>query len=123
PGRLFDEVLAEEPGNPKALWYGGLAALELGRRDLARERWTRLRSLDPPEQVAQLLDEQLAMLGAPSTGSAPQSVSSEAAAHASVRVRVRVAEGLATDAFGPDAAVFLFARDPAGGPPVAVLRQ
>jgi cytochrome c-type biogenesis protein CcmH len=29
-GRLVEEVLAAQPGNPKALWYGGLVALELG---------------------------------------------------------------------------------------------
>ena len=33
-GRLVEEVLAANPGEPKALWYGGLVALELGRNDL-----------------------------------------------------------------------------------------
>ncbi len=38
-GRLVEEVLAAHPGEPKALWYGGLVALELGRNDVVRERW------------------------------------------------------------------------------------
>src|SRR6185295_12463587 len=33
-GRLVEEVLTAEPRNPKALWYGGLVALERGREDL-----------------------------------------------------------------------------------------
>ena len=51
-GRLVEEVLASRPGNPKALWYGGLVALELGREDAVRTRWTSLLALNPPEEIA-----------------------------------------------------------------------
>ena len=39
-----------EPANPKALWYGGLVALEHGREDDVRARWTRLLALNPPDR-------------------------------------------------------------------------
>ena len=38
-GRLVEEVLASRPNDPKALWYGGHVALELGRDDDVRARW------------------------------------------------------------------------------------
>src|SRR5690606_29108125 len=41
-GDLIEEVLAEEPNNPKALWYGGQRALGIGDNAAARARLTRL---------------------------------------------------------------------------------
>jgi cytochrome c-type biogenesis protein CcmH len=61
-GRLFEEVLAVEPNNPTALWWGGVVALEAGRADLARERWTRLLAFNPPGDVAEQLQALLAMV-------------------------------------------------------------
>src|SRR5262245_12584828 len=40
-GRLVEEVLTNEPSNPKALWYGGLVAFELGHEDDVKARWSR----------------------------------------------------------------------------------
>ena len=60
--RLFEEVLEAEPDNPKALWYGGLVAQELGLEEAWRERWSRLLELGPPEELANVLRAQL---GAP----------------------------------------------------------
>ena len=57
-GKIIEEVLAAEPLNPKALWYGGLVALELGRADLVRTRWTSLLALKPPDRVAEVVREQ-----------------------------------------------------------------
>ena len=69
-GRIVEEVLAVEPGNAKALWYGGLVALELGREDLVKTRWARLLELNPPDEIAAMLRQQLAALGqAPAAGS------------------------------------------------------
>ena len=38
-------------------------------------------------------------------------------------LQISLGEGLATPAFGPNAALFIFARAPEGGPPLAVIRE
>jgi cytochrome c-type biogenesis protein CcmH len=38
-GELFEEALKLDPTNPEALWFGGTAARNSGRLDVARERW------------------------------------------------------------------------------------
>jgi cytochrome c-type biogenesis protein CcmH len=68
-GRLVGEVLATSPGDPKALWYGGWVALELGRDDAVRMRWTSLLALNPPEDVARIVESQLAGLGGAASAS------------------------------------------------------
>ncbi len=49
-GRLVEEVLAGQPANPKALWYGGLVAFEQGREDDVKARWSRLLAMNPPRR-------------------------------------------------------------------------
>lgn len=118
-GRLFDQVLGREPANPKALWYGGLAAAELGRNDTARERWLRLLAQDLPDQVRGVVQAQLAALqgGAPSAGAAAATDGPQ------LRLRVTLGDAAAAQSFEPNAALFLFARSPGGGPPLAVRRE
>jgi cytochrome c-type biogenesis protein CcmH len=117
-----EEVLAQDPANPRALWYGGMAALERGANDVARDRWQRLLALSPPQQVRQIIETSLAELagGAGTTGAAPA-----AGGDASVRlaVRVSIAPGLASRV-NPGAPLFLIARHPdRPGPPLAVVRR
>jgi len=61
-GQLFEDALALEPQNPRALWYGGIAALRSGRNALARDRWAALVKLDPPPEVKAVLVERVADL-------------------------------------------------------------
>src|SRR6202020_3641941 len=61
--QLFEDALKLEPGNPKALLYGGFAAATRGDRALARSRWQALKDLHPPEQIEQMLDARIASLG------------------------------------------------------------
>jgi cytochrome c-type biogenesis protein CcmH len=127
-GRLIEEVLAAEPGNPKALWYGGLVALELGREDLVRARWTSLLSLNPPEQVANVVRTQLAAMGGmPTAGAAAaggEAVSGQgAAAGPTITLDISLGAGRSLEQLGPNAQLFIFARAPEGGPPVAVVRR
>ena len=127
PGRLFEEVLETDPSNPKALWYGGLAALDIEQPNLARERWERLLALNPPEQIAVVLREQIDLLGGFSGDNlAPventDSVT-ESLASFQLRLNVTLADGLSLESMGPQAALFIFARAPQGGPPLAVIRQ
>jgi cytochrome c-type biogenesis protein CcmH len=126
-GDLIEQVLAEEPGNPKALWYGGQRALGLGDEGAARSRLTRLLALGPPEEIAQILRAQLAQL--PTAEGSGEAVARSGAAPSSaadgptIRVHVRLGQGVSGAELGADAALFIFARDPRGGPPVAVIRE
>lgn len=117
-GRLVEEVLAANPGEPKALWYGGLVALELGRNDLVRERWASLLALNPPEQVAEVVRGQLAELGgAPGEGAQAAPTGPE------IKLSVTLGAGRSVAALGPAAQLFILARAPEGGPPIAVIRR
>jgi cytochrome c-type biogenesis protein CcmH len=44
--QLFEDALSLEPGNPKAMLYGGFAAAARGDRSLARTRWQALVDLN-----------------------------------------------------------------------------
>jgi cytochrome c-type biogenesis protein CcmH len=50
--QLFESALAAEPTNSKALFYGGVVAIERGDRELAAERWEALLALSPPSGAA-----------------------------------------------------------------------
>jgi cytochrome c-type biogenesis protein CcmH len=123
-GPLFEEVLAAEPNNMKALWYGGLVALEAGKEADFQARWTRLLELDPPEDLANVVRGQLAALGAPAAGS-DSSVAggSVAPSGPAVRLNVTLGAGRAVEQLGPNAALFIFARAPGERAPLAVIRQ
>jgi cytochrome c-type biogenesis protein CcmH len=110
-GDLVEEVVAAEPMNQRALWWGGVVAMERGRNELARERWTRLLSLNPPIEVADVLQRQLAQLPGQQTGAAP--------AGPTLTADVRVGADVSLAELGPASYVFLFARAPGGGPPIA----
>jgi cytochrome c-type biogenesis protein CcmH len=120
-GRLVEEVLEANPGNPKALWYGGLVALELGLDDAVRTRWTRLLALNPPDDVARVVQTQLAALdgGEPAEGAAgaPVPVGPE------IKLSVTLAPELSLSDLGPAAQLFIIAREAEGTPPIAVIRQ
>jgi cytochrome c-type biogenesis protein CcmH len=120
-GRMFEEVVAAEPNNAKALWYGGLAALEVGHEADVKARWTKLLALDPPQEVAQVVRTQLAALG----GAPGASEGGQAATPAgpTIKLAVTLGAGRRVADLGPNAALFIFARAPGGGPPVAVIRQ
>lgn len=116
-GALIEEVLTLEPANQKALWYGGLVALEQGREEAACTRWNALLATNPRTDVAQVLQGQVDSLGCVASGSAA------VATGPTIELDVRLDPSLASEAPGPDAALFVFARAPGGGPPVAVVRQ
>jgi cytochrome c-type biogenesis protein CcmH len=119
-GRLIEEVLEANPGNPKALWYGGLVALELGLNDAVRTRWTRLLALDPPEDVARIVQTQLAALDGGISGEAsrpPAPVGPE------IKLSVSLAPELSLSDLEPTAQLFIIAREAEGAPPIAVIRR
>lgn len=119
-GRLVEEVLETSPGDPKALWYGGWVALERGREDAVRARWTSLLALNPPEDVARIVQSQLAELGGGGFASAegePEPVGPE------IKLSVTLGPERSLAALGPSAQLFIMALAPEGGPPIAVIRR
>jgi len=118
-GRLVEEVLASQPADPKALWYGGHVALEHGREDDARTRWTTLLAMDLPEPLAQAVQGQLAGLG----GAAASGGEAAAASATEIKLSVTLGPGLALTDLAPGAQLFIIARAAEGGPPIAVIRR
>jgi len=122
-GTLLDEVLAVEPDNRKALWYGGQAALVRNDTATARQRWSRLLALSPPDSLRKILEIQLQALdtpaGTPVTVQHP--VASTDAAPA-ITVNVRLEEALRKKV-KKGARLFIVARDAdrTAGPPLAAV--
>jgi cytochrome c-type biogenesis protein CcmH len=128
-GRLIEQALALDPSSGKALFFGAAVAMRRGELPLARERFTRLLALDPPDNIKPLLrkeidsiDQQLAG-GAPGAGPAGQPpVAAATDPAAKVRINVTLAPTLAQSASGASP-LFVFVRDPQRpGPPLAVKR-
>lgn len=118
-GRLIEEVLASRPNDPKALWYGGHVALQLGRDDVVRTRWSRLLTMRIPDEVAQVVQRQLAELN----GEAVQAAE-PAPAGPEIKLSVTLGEGRSLTALAPTAQLFVMALAPEGtGPPLAVIRR
>ena len=118
-GHLFDRALQIEPDNPKALLYSGFAALSRGEQPVARERFERLLTLNPPPQIQDIIRKQLLALGGEGAGPARESPPGQGA---KVAVHVTLAPSLASKV-PAGASLFVAARDPmAPGPPFAVKR-
>lgn len=119
-GDLIEEVLVAEPANQRALWWGGLVAAERGQPAAARSRWSTLLSFNPPPEVAILIQQQMARL--PGSGEGAATVASTAAGPV-LTLDVSVGADMPLDVLGPDSYVFIFARAPGGGPPIAGVRH
>ena len=129
-GRLFEQALALEPDSGKALFFGAAVAARRGDLPLARQRFAKLLSLNPPAAIRPMIEQQIAAIdeklaGAPTTAAAVQQGhppgATDAASAPTVRVNVTLSPSLAS-AVGA-APLFVFVRDPAqGGPPLAVKR-
>lgn len=116
---LFEQAVTIAPDNPKALLYGGFAAAVRGDAGVARSRWLAVKSMNPPAQVAAMIDQRLAELG---PGAAPAAAAAVAADGGTATVRLSIAPALKSR-LRPDAPLFVFAREPGqGGPPLAVKR-
>jgi len=116
-GQLVEEVLAAEPKNPKALFYGGMVAMVRNDVDVFRQRWQLLLTLSPPDDVRTVIESQLAAIDALPEES-PQTEQGLA-----FNVSVSVSAGLA-EQVNPQAVLYLLARNPdQPGPPLAVVRH
>jgi cytochrome c-type biogenesis protein CcmH len=120
-GELFENAVAVGPDNPKALFFGGIAAVARGDADLAADRWEALLAQSPPPEVQAILRERIAAWRGQGSGNAVPA--SAATGEAVVRVAVSMSED-ARQAIGPDATVYIIARDPAQpSPPIAAVRR
>lgn len=125
-GRLFEEALALEPQNGKALFFSGIAAERRGELPLARERFVALLALGPPDTVRDILQQQVAGLDAAIAQGAAAAPSaggnSPTAPAARIELRVELAPSLAAR-IPADAIVFVAVRRPGEpGPPLAAQR-
>ena len=141
-GQLFEQALAAEPGNPKALWYAGITAYRKQDLVTARARWATLRDLGGPPEILQILEQRIAeidqQIGPPAAAVAgpapvaattpppPPAVAQEPSAPMTdgggIPLRIEVAPGLAAKV-PPGATLFVLARSGTGGPPLAALRR
>ena len=116
----YESALALDPGNPEALFWGGISASNSGNARLAIERWERLLETDPPGNVRRVLLERIAEWRSeplPPTAVPAQTSASVVAASISLSVDAQAV-------LAADASVFIIARDPARpSPPIAVTRR
>jgi|HubBroStandDraft_1064217.scaffolds.fasta_scaffold01082_11 cytochrome c-type biogenesis protein CcmH len=131
-GRLIEQALALDPQSGKALLFGAATAARRGDLPLARQRFAKLLTENPPANVRPFIEQQIVLLdqelarragAASAAGTAPAAggTSSGAGAGASVRVRITLAPSMAAT-YG-SAPLFVFVRDPSRpGPPLAVKR-
>jgi cytochrome c-type biogenesis protein CcmH len=130
-GRLFEDALAQAPNHPKALWYGGIAALQAGDLRKGRDRLQLLLAQNPPVEIRSVLERQIQdldqQLGEAGQGPSVARAGAEgasAATHRSIRVAVSIAPKVRDELKGGPLPLFILARDPsAGGPPLAVQRH
>ena len=76
-GRLVERALALDPESGKALFFGAAAAMRRGELPLARDRFAKLLSLNPPDNIKPLLQRQIEALdrriaGGPAEDAGPQ---------------------------------------------------
>ncbi|HLS82074.1 MAG TPA: tetratricopeptide repeat protein [Steroidobacter sp.] len=118
-GALFEAALAKAPHHPRALWYGAVSALRAGDLRKGRERLQMLLAQNPPEELREMLKRQIQdldqQLGAQGEGDAW-------VGERRLRVAVSIAPQI-REQLPADASLFVLARDPAGGPPLAVQRH
>lgn len=139
-GRLIEQALVLNPNSEKGLFFGAFAAAKRGDLALSRERFQKILSTNPPQNIRQILEQQVAALdqrlaangapgvdapgGARAAGPAANSRGNAAASSESPAVRVHIELAPALSKSAPDAApLFVFVRDPAQpGPPLAAKR-
>ncbi len=119
-GRLFEQVLAQQPLEPRALWYGGMAALGRGENALAIERWQTLLGQNPPDELRQVLHERIAEAGGRESPPAQAQVTESDTG--TIRLSVTAKPGL-LNGIANDTPLFVLARGELPGPPLAVRRM
>lgn len=133
---IIDAALAADAMNQKALWYSGLMAARADDTATAIEHWRRLLETQPPEEIRQIVANQLQALGvdvptpaagdaspAPGAGTGGGTVSDErVTVGRTIRVAVSVDPAVA-GRVKSGVPIFVSARQPGiPGPPLAAVR-
>jgi cytochrome c-type biogenesis protein CcmH len=134
-GQLFEAVLARQPDNPKALWYGAVGALASGNLPRAHERLQHMLALGPPENIRVIIERQLQDIqqqmsaagqaaGQPKPNAAPAVAPNTAPQpQRALAVQVSIAPALNKN-LDKKTPLFVLVRDPAApGPPLAAVRR
>ncbi len=125
-GQLFEAALARAPNHPKALWYGAVAALQSGDLAKGRDRLQVLLAQNPPPELQAILQRQIddlnAQLGEPAAAPSQSTTTEGGSAQRTIEVSVTIAPEIQKQLDG-SVPLFVLARDPAGGPPLAVQRH
>jgi cytochrome c-type biogenesis protein CcmH len=132
-GQLFELAALKEPTNPKVLWYSSMAALQAGKLAVARDRMQLLLAQNPPDQIRMILEREIGDLNEQMAAGSSRSGEGNAAGNRvtagssdkiqrSIKVSVTLAPQLRGSIAGADT-LFILARDPAGGPPLAAVRR
>jgi cytochrome c-type biogenesis protein CcmH len=109
----IERALQIEPRSPKALFYGAVIAYHQDHLEMARERFTTLLSLSPPENIKVAVQKEIDDIDSKLH---PQL--DEATA---IHLHITLASTLTTK-IPANAALFVFVPSPGGGPPLAVKR-
>jgi cytochrome c-type biogenesis protein CcmH len=129
-GPLFRDLVARAPDNPKVMWYGGLAAFEAGDEGQGRDLWSRLLTMNPPEAMRRMIEERIGPVSAVPGSSPPvdgqplarAGAPAGSVAEGAIRLNVSLDPAL-EPRVNAGAPLFVFARRPAGGPPLAAVRK
>lgn len=115
---LLEKALAAAPDNPKALWYGGLLALQRHDKALAIRRWQKILQQNPSPGIRQMIEQRIRDAGG-SVASAATSPSGKLVIPVHVTLAPRFASKLPSSA-----TLFVFVRsaDSNGGPPLLAER-
>lgn len=120
----LDKALELDPNEPTALGLLGIAAFESGDYSGAINYWERLLAITPPqsagaEAIRGGIERARERMGVADT---QDQGAQDLADNAVIRVRLELADAIAAEV-GPEAVVFIFARDPQGPPMPLVARR
>jgi cytochrome c-type biogenesis protein CcmH len=119
----LERALQLDPHSPKALFYGALSAYQQGHLEVARDRFSAMLALSPPEGVRAALQRQIEEIDRQMGNPPPAAAAAPAADAATViHLHVTLAPGLRAKV-PADASLFVFVRSPDGGAPLAVKRS
>ena len=141
-GHLIEQALVLDPDSAKALFFGGAAAVRRGDLALGKGRFQKLLSLNPPEAIKPILQQQIDAIdrqisgqgasepamasasgGAAAGSTAAAGSPADAGGNAAVRVHIELSPALSKADSNDAAPLFVFVRDPAQpGPPLAAKR-
>lgn len=110
---LLERALKADPQSPKALFYTGLLAMKSGQLQLARSRFSAMLELNPPENVRTVLTGEIASIDRMLHPPVDRATQIDLQIDVAPALRARVPAG---------GSLFVFVRNPAGGPPLAVKR-